>query len=184
MKPLRSVAQSCLKGVDRAYRRWHRLQPVGPVMYVGRTRYQGPARRFADGATLEPGDPIATIHFNNERLAALTNSSPSATGLHFARLVFPSLHRLGELLKSDEEFRDVAVVQGIGWFHHGGDLGVVNEPLPPGPRRILLARYLRLLVWAFAAEEHTARHARPEPTVTWLTRDVLLTRFARESRHG
>lgn len=184
MKALRILAQRCLGAVDRVYRRWHHLRPVGPVMYVGRTRYRGPERRFADGATVRAGDFIGTMHFDNERLAALANHSPSATGLHFARLVFPSLRRLGELLQTDEAFREVAVVQGVGWFHHGTDLGVVIEPIPPGPRRRFLARYLRLLAWAFAPDERSARNVRPEPTVTWLTRDVLLTRFARESRHG
>lgn len=181
---LRTVAQRCLGTVDRVYRRWHRLRRVGPVMYIGRTRYRGPERQFPDGATLHPGDLIGTMHFDNERLAALANQSTSAIGLHFARLVFPSLRRLGDLLQTDEAFREVAVVQGVGWFHHGAELGVVNEPVPSGPRRLFLALYLRLLVWAFAPDEHRARSARPEPTVTWLTRGVLLTRFARESRHA
>lgn len=184
MKPLRRLARRCLVVVDRAYRRWHHLRPVGPVMYIGRTRYRGPERQFADGAILRSGDFIGTMHFDNQRLAALANDSPSATGMHFARLVFPSLRRLGDLLQTDEAFRDVAVVQGVGWFHHGTELGVVNEPLPPGPRRRFLARYLRLLVWAFAPNERSAHSVQPEPTVTWLTRHVLLTRFARESRHG
>lgn len=184
MKPLRLLARRCLGTVDRAYRRWHRLRPVGPVMYIGRTRYRGPERHFADGTTLRPDDLIGTMHFDNQRLAALANDSPSATGLHFARLVFPSLRRLGDLLQTDEAFREVAVVQGVGWFHHGAELGVVNEPVPPGPRRRFLSWYLRLLVWTFAPDERRARSVRPEPTVTWITRGVLLTRFARERRHG
>lgn len=184
MKTVRALAQRCLGTVDHAYRRWHQLRPVGPVMYIGRTLYRGPERHFADGTTLRPGDYIGTMHFNNQRLAALANKSPSATGMHFARLVFPSLRRLGNLLQTDDDFREVAVVQGVGWFHHGMDLGVVIEPVPPGPRRRFLARYMGLLAWAFAPDERNARSTRREPTVTWITRDVLLTRFARESRHG
>lgn len=184
MTPLRRLAQRFLGAVDRGYRRWHRLRPVGPVMYVGRTQYNGPERHFADGTTLRPGDFIGTMHFDNQRLATLANQSPSATGMHFARLVFPSLRRLGELLQTDEAFREIAVVQGMGWFHHGADLGVVNEPVPPGPRRLFLARYMRLLAWAFAPDDRRARSVRPEPTVTWITRGVLMARFARENRHG
>ncbi len=180
----RRLTQRTLGAVDRVYRRWHDLRPVGPVLYVGRTRYSGPERHFADGATLRPGDYIGTIHFNNQRLLGLANHSPSATGLHFARLLFPSLRRLGRLLQTDDSFREIVVMQGVGWFHHGLNLGVVVEPIPPGPRRRFLKRYLRLLAWAFAPDERSARCARPEPTVTWLTRDVLLNRFSRETRHG
>lgn len=183
MKLLRALAQHGLGAVDRVYRRWHRLQPVGPVLHVGRTRYRGPGREFADGATLRPGDFIGTMHFDNQRIAALAHHSRSATGMHFARLVFPSLRRLGELLENDEAFRDVVVMQGVGWFDHGTTLGIVNEPIPPGPRRRLLARYLGLMAWAFAPDQGSAGDARRDPTVTWITRGVLLTRFARESRH-
>ncbi|HUG97969.1 MAG TPA: hypothetical protein VMQ83_02180 [Gammaproteobacteria bacterium] len=184
MNRLRLFARRILERVDRLYRRWHHLRPVGPLMFVGLTRYRGPARSFADGATLAPGDPLGTLHFDNARLAALGHDSPNATGLQFARQLFRSMRSLGELAMHDEEFRDVAVFQGIGWIRHGGELGLVHEPFPPGPRRRFLARYLRLLVWAFAADERTAAQVHPEPTVTWLTRDVLLERFARAGRHG
>jgi len=181
---LRLFVRRILARIDRLYRRWHRLRPVGSLMFVGRTRYHGPARRFADGATLAPGDWLGTLHFDNARLAALGGDSPNATGLQFARQLFRSMRSLGELATHDEDFRDVAVFQGIGWIRHGGELGLVHEPFPPGPRKRFLARYLRLLVWAFAADERTAAQAQPEPTVTWLTRGVLLERFARQDRHG
>jgi hypothetical protein len=180
----RAFARTVLTGIDRCYRRWHRLQPAGPLMLIGRTRYRGPSRRFADATTLEPGDVLGTLHFDNARLAALGAGSPTATGLQFARGLFRSMRSLGELVAHDEAFRGVAVFRGIGWIRHGAELGLVHEPYPPGPRQRFLAWYLRLLVWAFAAEEHTAEHTHPEPTVTWLTRNVLLTRFAREGRHG
>lgn len=184
MTRLRLFVRRILARIDRLYRRWHRLRPVGSLMFVGRTRYHGPARRFADGATLAPGDWLGTLHFDNARLAALGGDSPNATGLQFARQLFRSMRSLGELATHDEDFRDVAVFQGIGWIRHGGELGLVHEPFPPGPRKRFLARYLRLLVWAFAADERTAAQAQPEPTVTWLTRGVLLERFARQDRHG
>jgi hypothetical protein len=180
----RLVARRCLTGIDRLYRRLHRLQPVGPLMLIGLTRYRGPARRFDDGATLEPGDLVGTLHFDNARLAALETGTTSATGFQFARGLFRSMRSLRELVVRDEAFREVAVFQGIGWIRHGAELGFIHEPLPPGPRHRFVAWYLRLLVWAFAADEHTAEQTRPEPTVTWLTRDVLLDRFAREGRHG
>lgn len=184
MKRTRSLARTCLTAIDRLYRRMHHLRPAGPLMLVGTTRYRGPARRFPDGTALEPGDLLGTLHFDNARVAALETGTPTATGLQFARGLFRSMRSIGELVKNDAAFQDVAVFQGIGWIRHGGELGLIHEPFPPGPRQRWLAWYLHLLVWAFAAEEHTAAHTRPEPTVTWLTRDVLLARFARESRHG
>jgi hypothetical protein len=184
VRRLRSLVRRGLAGIDRDYQRRHQLTPVGPLLFVGRERYAGPARTFADGTRIEPGDLLGTLHFDNSRVAELETGAPTATGLRFARLMFQSLKRLGELATSDEAFRDIAVFRGIGWLRHGGDLGFENEPMPPGLRQRFLTRYLRLLVWAFAADERTARSSRPEPTVTWLTRSVLLTRFNRGSRHG
>lgn len=45
----RKIMQSCLRRVDDLYRNRHRLQPVGEVLYMGRSRYLGPAMEFADG---------------------------------------------------------------------------------------------------------------------------------------
>jgi hypothetical protein len=57
----------------------------------------------------------------------------------------------------------------------------VHEPAGGGWRSRWIVRHVRLLVWAFAAPGGTAMKARPELTVSWLTRRAL-DRFAREDQ--
>ena len=184
MRSARLLVRRCLTAIDLVYHRLHRLRRVGPMLLIGQTRYRGPSRSFPGGTTLKPGDLLGTIHFDNASIAALETGTPAATGLKFARQLLRSLRSLGELVARDEAFRDVTVFQGIGWIRHGAEVGFIHEPHPPGYRQRFLAWYLRLLVWAFAAEERTAELSRPEVTVSWLTRDVLVTRFAREGSRG
>jgi hypothetical protein len=184
MERLRRVVRHCLRAVDGIYHRWHRLQPVGPLLFVGCGRYDGPARRFADGTELRPGDLLGTLHFNNARIAALDAGTPAAIGLSFARLLFKSLRTLADLTRCDERFREVKVFRGIGWLRHGAHLGFINEPVPESRHLRFLAMHIGLLVWAFAPPKGTAIAASPEPTITWLTREALVKRFGNERNNA
>lgn len=84
MERLRRIVRSALRRADDLYRVRHKLQPVGPILLVGRARYHGPARRFADGTQLGCGDDLGTLHFDNARIAALDAETPNAIGLSFA----------------------------------------------------------------------------------------------------
>jgi hypothetical protein len=181
MNAARHAARRVLGIVDRLYRRWHGLAPVGPLLFVGRTRYQGPARRFDDGTELRTGDPLGTLHFDNSSIAALDGAAPGATGLRFRRGLFASLRELAELSQPDRPLGDLVAYRGIGWVRHGEKIGFVHEPAGGGWRSRWVALHVRLLVWAFAAPGGTAMQARPELTVSWLTRRAL-DRFAHGDR--
>jgi hypothetical protein len=84
MERLRRIVRSALRRVDDLYRLRHGLQPVGPVLFVGRARYHGLARHFADGTQLRPGDVLGTLHFNNARIAALDAATPNAIASRFS----------------------------------------------------------------------------------------------------
>lgn len=183
MERLRRLVRGLLHGWDIVYHAMHRLLPVGPLLFVGRTRYRGPERQFADGTRLVPGDLIGTLHFNNARIAELDAATPNAIGLSFARLLFESLRALAQLSTRDPRLRDLPVFLGIGWLRHGERLGFIFEPFPESPRRRYLAAHIRLLVWAFAPSERMAAEARPEPVITWLPRKTLLNRFGGERKH-
>lgn len=183
MERVRRIVRSCLRRVDALYRLRHRLRPVGPLLLVGRDRYSGPAKRFPDGTELRSGDSIGTLHFDNARIAALDAETPNAIGLSFARLLLESLRNLAELSGAHGPFGDVAAFRGIGWLRQGARFGFINEPFPEGRRKRFLAVHIGLLVWAFAPTGGTAIVARPEPRVSWITRDTVLTRFGRRSKH-
>ena len=177
MEALRRVLRTALRVVDELYRMQHDLKPVGPVLFVGKARYTGPVRRFADGTHLRPGDTLGTLHFNNARIAGLQGESPTALAFGFARLFRESLRTLAKLVRDGGPFGDVAVFQGIGWWRQGEKFGFIGEPFPEGRRKRFLRRHIGLLVWAFAPRISTAIAARPEPRTSWITRTTLLTRF-------
>jgi hypothetical protein len=182
MERLRRIARSARRRVDDLYRLRHGLQPVGPVLFVGRARYHGPARQFADGTQLRPGDVLGTLHFNNARIAELDAATPNAIASRFVRLVVVSLRSLAELAHEDGPFGDLAVFQGIGWWQHGERHGFIGEPFPEGGRKRFLAVHIGLLVWAFAPPASTAVAARPEPRISWITRDTLIRRYGSAGR--
>lgn len=178
MDRLRQITQSCLRRVDDLYCNRHRLQSAGEVLYVGRSRYRGPAMEFADGTRLAPGDLVGTLHFNNARFPRIEANTARRAALRFVRLMLESMHSLADKARQDPLFSDLAVYHAVSWLPpHGQRIGFITEPFPDGPRKRLLAAYFRLLVWAFAPAEETRASARPDPTVYWLTRKELLRRF-------
>jgi hypothetical protein len=179
----RALARKLLAGVDVAYRRRHRLRAVGPVLYVARARYPGPAITFPDGTQLVPGDDYGALHFDNSRIAALGEHSRIRTGVRFARLLRDSLGQLAEASRQDPALRDLPVFHGITWIReHGAAVGFVSEPLPAGPRRRLLGAHFRMLKWVFAPSLRSAVTDSPEPRQFWLTRSDLIENFGRPPR--
>ncbi len=179
---VRSLAQGGLGHIDSRYQRANRLQPVGPILYVGRATYRGPAMRFDDETELKAGDEVGMLHFNNARFSQMESGTSTAAALGFARLMLESMHDLAERAFHDPAFCDLPVFHAVSWLPaHGHRIGFVTRPLPDGIRKRLLAVWFRLLVWAFAPARQS-RGARPEPHFYWLTRKTLLQRFAAKHR--
>lgn len=179
---MRHIAQRFLGRVDKLYHRWHGLQPVGEVLYVGRTRYRGPAMTFADGTQLTPGDLMGTLHFNNARFPRIEADTSIRAALRFTRLMLESMRILAEQGRRDPLFSELAVYHAVSWLKpHGAQIGFFTQPVPAGPHKYLISVYFRLLVWAFAPAQETRAAAIPEPTIYWLTREQLLLRFGKVS---
>lgn len=171
----RRLAQRCLGTTDALYHAWHRLRPVGEVLYVGRTRYRGPVMEFPDGTRLAPGDFIGILHLNNARFLRIEAGSPERVALQFARLMLQSMDALADRARLDPLLADLPAFQGISWFKpHGRRAGFTSAPFPDGPRKRIITAYLRFLVWTFAPAARTRAAAKPTPTVFWLTREQLL----------
>jgi hypothetical protein len=179
----RGLARTCLAGVDVVYRHRHRLRPIGPMLYVARARYPGPAMTFSDGTRLAPGDTYGALHFDNSRIAALGEGSRLRTDVRFGRLLRQSFRHLADATRQDPALRDVPVFHGVTWIRdHGERVGFVSEPLPPGTRQRLLATHFRLMRWVFAPSLRTGSVDAPEPRMFWLTRTDLLQNFGRGER--
>jgi hypothetical protein len=173
MKLLHKLARKTLERIDRWYYRRHRLRTLGPVLYLGRSRYRGPELRFEDGTLLRDNDPIGRLHFNNASIAALGEGSMQRVGFRFAKMMRESLHTLAEAAQSDPSLRDLAVFQGVTWIPaHGAVVGFVSTPMPKTWKTRLLASHFRLLSWVFAPAARI-RERRAEPRLYWLTRAAL-----------
>lgn len=177
MEWLRQAIQKALRQIDRRYQRAHRLQPVGPVLYVGRARYRGPVMQFADDTLLEPGEDVGMLHFNNERFTQIEGGSSRGTALGFARLMIQSLHDLARRARTDPRLCDLAVYHAVSWLPaHGQRIGFICAPYPEGLKKRWMTLHFKLLVWAFAPARDS-RSAWPDPHYFWMTRKELLKRF-------
>jgi len=175
MKSLRWVSHKIFTRIDAWYFRRHRLRPLGPVLYLGRTRYRGPELRFEDGTLLRDNDPVGRLHFNNASIASLGEGSMQRVGFRFAKLMRQSLRHLADAARSDPQLQDVRVFQGLTWLPaHGEVVGFVSTPLPRTWRSRLLAGHFRLLMWVFAPAARIRARAQTEPRLYWLTREALM----------
>lgn len=178
MNWVRNIVQRGLGHVDRRYQRANQLQPVGPILYVGRAIYRGPTIRFDDDTALKAGDEVGILHFNNVRFTQIESATQTAAALGFIRLMLESMHALADRAFHDPAFCDLSVFHAVSWLPgHGHRMGFVTRPLPDGVRKRLLAVWFQLLVWAFAPARKS-RSSRPDPHFYWLTRKALLQRFA------
>ncbi len=174
-----TLARRCAAAWDRAYHRYHRLVPMGPLLQVGRERWDGAPRRFDDGTLLEAGAEVGTLHLDNRRLAALAGSGRQRIAARFGRLLRESLQALAEY-STTADGEAVAAWRGTTWMQpHGLTVGFTTEPLPPGWRRRLLTLHFALLRACFAPAAYGRGPASPEPRQFWITRRALLEHFLR-----
>jgi hypothetical protein len=180
---LRRLVLSGLRRVERRYQRTHRLQPVGPILYMARSPYHGPVMQFADDTLLEAGDDVGLLHFNNERFTRIEAASSTSAALGFLRLMLESMQSLSDKARHDPEFSDLAVFHAVSWLPaHGHRVGFITAPFPDGPRKRVITAYFRLLIWAFAPVPKSRISTRPDPHYYWLTRKELLRRFPESGR--
>jgi len=174
MKLLHKLARKILGIIDAWYYRRYRLRTLGPVLYLGRTRYRGPEMRFEDGTVLRDNDPIGRLHFNNASIAALGEGSMQRVGFRFAKLMRESLRALADAANRDPSLSDLRVFQGVTWIPaHGEVVGFVSTPLPRTWKARLLERHFRMLMWVFALAARIRARERAEPRLYWLTRTAL-----------
>jgi hypothetical protein len=174
MKLLHRFARRVLAIVDAWYYKRHRLQTLGPVLYLGYARYRGPELKFEDGTLLRENDPIGRLHFNNASIAALGEGSMHRVGFRFAKLMRESLRKLAEAARSDPALAEIRVFQGLTWIPaHGEVVGFVSTPMPKNWRTRLLSAHFRLLMWVFAPAARIRDRGNAEPRFYWLTRAAL-----------
>jgi hypothetical protein len=172
---------------ERVYRRVFGLRAIGELIYLGRARYRGPGKVFADLTRIEPGDPLGIIHVDNLRLAAIERQpgSPRHRAFVFIRLLRNSLALLAQRIRVDPELEDLAGFRGITWMpSRGRHLGFETEPLPSNLRTRWLKLHFRLLLYAFDREAAPHQAVNLQPHIYWLTRRQLIERHALGATSG
>ncbi len=171
--------------LDRAYRRWHRLERVGGIFHVGRESWRGAARRLEDGTLVAPGDAILRLHLDGELAAAGSAGADSAagTGLRFARRFVPACGALAGRMRDDPGWRDVVAVHTVSWIspYVAEHWGFEAERLAGGLGTRLIRWHMGNLLAAAAGRGFRRRQARPWPVALWISRRRLCERYLGEA---
>lgn len=170
--------------LDRAYRRWHRLERVGGIFHVGRELWRGAGRRLEDGTEVAPGDAILRLHLDGELAAAVSagGGSPAATGMRFARRFLPACRDLARRVEEDPAWRDVVAIHSISWVspYVSEPWGFEAERLADSPKTRLIRWHMGNLLAAAAGQGHRRGLPRPWPVALWISRRRLRQRYLTE----
>jgi len=172
---------------ERAFEKLARVSdPGGPdcLFRLAVHRYKGPQRDLPDGNRLVRGDLVADLHMKNDRIRALTASSPAEkAAVVLMRETVNSLPRLAAVLRDDPRFRDVKALLGYTMFHRGvRRFGFAVFELPPVYRiPIAFYEWWLMIVYHQDGWAHVRRYWRKlMPKLVVMSRKELLAR----AQHG
>lgn len=162
--------------LDRWFERRFDIREIGEGGYILKlqvVRHHGPRVELRDGTVVNPGDPVAEFHMDNERVARLHGAG--RVGLKFRREFFRTMAPLARDLRERPEYRDIQALCGASLFWaEAARAGFENRPLPAFTRwwltwweRFLLARYHP------GGRERLAEGRRTELRQVWLTRATI-----------
>jgi len=161
----------------------------GCVLRLQLHRHQGPPVRLSDGTVVRPGDPVAEVHVDSERVERLHAESqdPRRVGLQFARLLTDAFTALAAYFREHPETPAVAVFGNTLYWQGAERLGWEVRDLPPGLHRWLLNAWLRFLVWYYHPQgtrrtEGRTRLSRARQI--WMSRQRLLELYGSPRRGG
>lgn len=137
-----------------------------------------------DGQTIERGDPIIELHFNNEQLYELGLKARSTTQLsvHMIRNMQQSMPLLSHMMQTDDRFQHVKGIYGISLIHRGSHrFGFSTFDLPRGLFLRLTKAYLRfiMLIVHPSGKDRLKTKSRQqlEPKIIAISREEVLKRF-------
>lgn len=182
------LLNTCYLSYDRAYRRWHKLEPVGDFLQVKKEHYQGQPQALRDGTQINEGDTILALHFNNDYMAQLHAGNEKASSRRvvwlFGKALISSMTQLHQDLQTQYTTDDIKAITGVTWFKtHGDKVGFESHPLPPGWRRWVLHWQFRLLLLALFPQLKAHRNSELVPHRFWLTPSQLRETVEGERAH-
>lgn len=145
--------------------------------------YQGKKQVITkDGVTIDPGDPVGELHFNNKRIteiAALASERSMEWRLfEMLKAEFAALAEagVGGLIPSK-----VKAFFGVNVLAVGAKrLGFTLVPIPPGWNRWWLGFWesvLRLIYYSFKTKKKVSLKRTMDPYEIWISSDELIRKF-------
>ena len=182
------LLNTCYRRYDRAYCRWHKLEPVGEFLQVKKEHYQGEPQVLRDGTQVTAGDPILALHFNNDYMAQLHAGNAKASSRRvvwlFGKALISSMTQLHEDLQTHYAPYEIKAITGVTWFKtHGDIVGFESYPMPPSWRSRLLHWQFRLLLLALFPQLKAHRNSELVPHRFWLTPEQLRETIEGERAH-
>ena len=178
----------CMSWYDAWWRRKHKVERFDELISFSFESFSGERRVMNDGTWIEPGDPLAILHFNRECFSGPLHQTRHQTrdymrnALRFRKLIITSLSRLAMDVNNHEKLMQVKAFHGISWLPpHGEKFGFLIEQLPDSALTRARTFYFRLLLKAFFPQVAERENKRIQPHAYWLTRQNLLKHFPRES---
>ncbi len=161
----------------------------GSVLKLQLHPHTGPPVHLSDSTVVRPGDPVAEVHVDSERVARLHGElrDPRRVGLQFARLLTDALTSLAAYLRQHPELPAVAVFGNTLYWQGAESLGWEVHDLPPGMQRWLLNAWLRFLVWYYHPLGTRRTAGRPRLSRVrqiWMSRQRLLDLYGGSRRAG
>jgi peptidoglycan/xylan/chitin deacetylase (PgdA/CDA1 family) len=166
-----------------------RLHPVGDGKFFNYRirRYAGPPLDLRADVTLQSGDHIMEIHFENQMLFDLSMNSKSAlqTGIKIIREMEKALPDMARELSTVTNGDKVKALYGVSMIHRGAEsLGYGTYELHRGLFSWMTNIYLRILIRVIHPEGNERVRTKGEtmsPRMLIMPRELLLT-WADETR--
>ena len=156
------------------------------------TTYTGSIMTLQNGDTVQKGDQILELHFDNKMLSSIAYESKStlAIAVKLIRETEKNLPFLAKQLVEDNKLDQIKAVYGVSMINRGADrLGFELKDLDEGIFLWASKKYLKLLMKVLTPKRNSKTSAREAqaknemvPRALFMSRDVLLSYLEETSR--
>ncbi len=135
-----------------------------------------------DGVTINPGDPVGELHFNNKKITELA-ALPSDRSMEWRlfEIIKAEFATLTQASAAELIPNNVKGFYGVNVLAVGAKrLGFTLVPIPPGWNRWWLGFWesvLRLIYYSFKTKKKASIKRTMDPYEIWISRDELTRKY-------
>ncbi|WP_068615915.1 polysaccharide deacetylase family protein [Paenibacillus tuaregi] len=160
-----------------------------PVFHFRLRTYHGEPVEMKDGNTLESGDQIVELHFDNKKLYEIGSRAKSSMhiAIQMIRSVEKTLPELAKYIQEHPEMMNAKALYGVSLINRGPEqFGFTVKDLPKGLFAKSSTLYLKLLMRVIhpAGQQRIKRHSEQMvPKLIVMPVSLLLSRYAVSGSH-